>query len=352
MKIENLVTVNCAAGQFEFLSSGRNCAVFRANGNDLLHVRRTAADSFPEDRGLPEKLRKHIADNTLSAEINSSNVIPFGCEYRIDRHWKIAGNICELTGDVSALHGGRIKELFLEELFFPGKKEDMEIEFLIFGEDSFRKAAEKTGVIYEGSEMIRLLRVTSPAGKAEFYAGDDLWRHRCANQIPGAESRHVLEMNENGMTYSRMIFRLPEDIEPEKRPWRFKSLFAFTPAAGIGTAGEKPMQELSLNGCLAKPASHRELRAFVRKQSPESKVLLRGDFPQICSDGSHLSRFGKECIHGDLGEVFNEWLWANGVLQRKGGSFIAKSQNGLFDSSVILNILQNPALPLSFPEEL
>lgn len=351
MKIENLVTVNCAAGKMEFLSSGSDCAVFRVNGKALLHVRRTAADTFPEAQGLPEKLRKHIADNAISAEINSSNVIPFGCEYKIDRHWKIAGNICELTGDISALHGGRIKELFLEELFFPGGK-DMEIEFLVFGENSFRKADGKAGVIYDDSEMIQMLRVISPEGKVEFYAGDDLWRHRCSNQISGAESRHVLEMNENGMTYSRMIFRLPEDIEPEKRPWRFKSLFAFTSAENIGTAAKDQMEKLALTDCFAKPSSHRELRAFVRKQDPGSKVLLQGDFPQICSDGSHLSRFGRECIHGDLGEVFNEWLWANGVMQKKGGFFAAESRNKLFESSVILNVLQNQAILLSFPEEL
>ena len=342
MKIETEIASRCAGNTMIFPASGAYCGEFRCGAAPMLYAGRVKVDKFSEAGGLAAKHRRHVADDRLSGEIDSENVIPFGCEYRVRRHWRIAGNIAELTCDVAADNGGRIAELELEDLFFPVP--GATVEFLVFGEEAFRRDRD-----YEGTEMLMMLRVTAPdGGRAEFYAGDDFWRHRAARGIPGASALHRLTVGADGVRYTRRVLSIPEEIVPEKRPWRFKSLIAVgsPPPTRDGNASA-----LSVRGCFAAPSAHRAVREFVRKLPAGTAAEIRGDFPHFCADGGHEARPGRTLEHGDLAEVFDEWVWAAGTLAKSGGSCVMHSDNARFAGSVILTALASHPGETIFDED-
>ncbi len=339
MKIENVIKADCAGNRLELFSCGPQSAVFSCGGTPLLQMGRSVIDGFTEAQGLPEKMRRHSANDQLSVEAESVNVIPFGCEYKVRRQWKCAGNVFELTADIAADNGGRIAALELEELVFPIA--NAETEYLVYGEKEFRRNAD-----YSGSEMIVMLRVSGNDGRAvEFYAGDDFWRHRAATGIAGASAQHTLTVSADAVRYTRQVLLIPQEITPEKRPWRFKSLIALRDArtpADIAS-GEK----LTLPGCFAASQAHRNFRNFIRRLPENSLAVTEGDFPVFCNEGAHQSRQGRSVAHGDLAEVFNEWVWGSGVTAKRGGACVMHSVNGKFAGSVILEQMAK-TLPETF----
>ena len=328
MKIENIIKADCAGNRMELFSGGSECARFSAGGTLLLQMGRVKTDGFTEAQGLPEKMRRHSANDDLSIGVESVNVIPFGCEYHIKRQWKGAGNVFELTSDIAADNGGRIAALELEELYFPIA--GTQVEYLVYGEKEFRSNTD-----YSGSEMIVMLRVGSGDGKTvEFYAGDDFWRHRAASGIAGASSQHTLTITSEDVRYTRQILSIPQEMIPEKRPWRFKSMIAIkddTAAADVSGA-----EKTVISGCFAAPAAHRSFRSFIRHLPENKNAVMQGDFPVFCDDGSHLSRQGRKIAHGDLAEVFNEWVWASGVMAKRGGACVMQSRSRDSAGSVIV----------------
>ena len=65
-----------------------------------------------------------------------------------------------------------------------------------------------------------------------------------------------------------------------------------------------------------------------------------GDLPaklqQFFHRALHLSRPGRKISHGDLAEVFNEWVWASGVMAKRGGACVMQSSSSNFAGSVIV----------------
>ena len=316
MKIESLVQFTAPESRLEVYPDGMESAAVFCGERKVLSIGRVKTGNFDESLGLAEKLRKHFANDRLSGEADSVNVIPFGCEYHIRRHWKFAGNCGELTDDINADNGGRINDLFLEEVFFPGEAESVEI---IFAGESGISYYPADGVIYDGEKLPMLVKVVYRDGlAAEFYCGDDLWRHRCSENYPGGTARHTIEADADGVRWTRHVLIMPEETETEKRPWRFKMLFA------VGRNGEKAAlpagAELTQKGCFAAPAMRRDLHAFIRKCQEKSAVLQISGM-LCCTDGSHIDRPGREILHGMLGELFDGYIWAAGMMAKKQGDF-------------------------------
>lgn len=317
MKIESSVKINSGTSRFEVYPDGNESAAIFHSGCKVMSIGRIRIGKFDESLGLVEKLRKHLATDMLSAEADSENVIPFGCEYRIKRHWKFSGNCGELTDDISADNGGRINDLALEEIVFSGKVH--KVEYFLAGDDDVKcVSGEKT--VYDGDRQPLFVRVFFIDGLlAEFYCGDDFWRHRCAADFSGGSSRHLIVADENSVRWTRQILTLPEEVIPEKRPWRFKMLFAISRATDI----TEPVSatEFALSGCFAAPAMHRQFRDFVRKNADKGNIRLKISGDICCFDGSHVSRPGKKLAHGMLGELFDEYIWASTFLKRHGALF-------------------------------
>ena len=346
MKIESLIKTVSTENCFELYSEGMETAAFFSGGKKVLSVGRIKTGKFDEALGLAEKLRRHIAVDNLSASMDSENVIPFGCEYRVKRHWKYAGNIAELTDDINADNGGIINDLSLEKIEFIGNAEKVTI---LFADELLPREFPAEAVIYDGNTLPLMVRVTFADGSAaEVYSGDDFWRHQCADNYAGTTARHRIEVSGNSIIWERHILNIPDETPAEKRAWRFKTIFA------VSYNGEIPESTVSasFDGCFAAPAKHRDFRAFIRQQPPQSavKAVVRGDM--CCTDGSHVARAGKKVLHGMLGELFDEYIWGSSAMARKGGScVICADIAGAENSVVTANLAKKPAI-LGFADQL
>lgn len=345
MKIESEIKVASQANRFEVYSEGLISAAFFAGEKKVLSVGRIKTGKFDEALGLPEKLRRHMANDCLSAAMDSENVIPFGCEYRVKRHWKYSGNIAELTGDISADNGGRITDLSLENVEFCGEVRQTDI-LLANGEKICKTAAE--AVIYDGEVLPVLVKVTFTDGSAaEVYSGDDFWRHQCAANYAGGKAHHVISGNGNAVIWERKLLELPEETEVEKRPWRFKTVFA---VSGEKSENNSDRPGFTFDGCFASPAKHRDFRTFIRQQPEGSHVQASIYGEMFCTEGSHVSRPGKKVLHGMFGELFDEYIWAGSAMARKGGSCVIKAAILQSPGSLILENMAKVPAELNFSD--
>ena len=344
MKIESLVKIASPQTVLDIYPDGAECAAFFKDDRKVISVSRIRTGKFDESLGLAEKLRRHMANDGLSATAESVNVIPFGCEYHVKRQWKFSGDIAELTDDISADNGGSINDLFLENVEFCGKA--VKAAILFAGETQMQEFVP-AGVIYDGEKLPVLLKVTFDDGSAaEVYSGDDFWRHQCASAVAGASARHIISCDDEGVRWERHVLIVPEDVVVEKRPWRFKTMFAVSGRNEQMICGAA----IDFAGCFAAPAKHREFRNFIRQQQPESCAALNASGTFFCTDGSHVARPGKEVLHGMFGELFDEYIWANSAMARKGGCCVVKAGITGADDSVILKAMSQVPGELSFPD--
>lgn len=348
MKIAEKLSVRGAHGTFTMFSAGEAAAQLAICGSTpAVTLGRITPEKFPGNMALPEKLRCHWKQDALSAEFDAVAVIPFGCEYHCARKVQIIDGAAVISTDIHADNGGTVLNLELEPVHFafaPAK-----VEFLVFGDKSLRTAAT-AGELYCGPEPVIMVRVTAANGMAaEFYAGDDIWRHRCGVRLQCENISNRLMWEQNGVTLTRKVLALNADAPGEKRPWRFKSLLAWHD----GTMQEKPeaTAKISLPGCLAAPGNRRELRKIVRS-CKESVLEISGTFPAICSDPRHLERPGSSALeHGDLAEAVNAYLWANRELKKHNGTVLFTGSSTIFGDSVTLKQLNSAPGSVEAEEE-
>ena len=304
---------------------------------------RVKCGKFGELSALSEKFRLHRSEDGAEAELESSGVIPFGCESRVARDCRVTGGCASLVTDLAAVTGGRVDGIELEPLIFSG--ELRKVEFLIFGEKKFRSAElPASGTLYSGSEVPLMIRaIYADGSRCELSLGADVWRHRAASGIDGAESEYELVAAENELKLTRRVLEYAPEVEPERRPWRFTILIGWDdgtlPPAPPGEAFELP-------GCAMSAASRRELRSLVRRS--DRPLVWRNVSPSVCVDPAHVSRAGHgELAHFDLEELLAAWRWANRQLGKSGAHLILTPKaGGLFADSAILRNLGRPAAKL------
>ena len=304
---------------------------------------RVKCGKFGELSALPEKFRLHRSEDAAEAELESSGVIPFGCEYRVSRDCRVSCGCASLITDIAAVTGGRVDGMELEPPTFCGDL--VRAEFLIFGEEKFRSAElPASGTLYSGSEVPLMIRVTYADGlRCEMALGADVWRHRAASGIEGADSEYELAASGNELKLTRRVLKYAPDMEPERRPWRFTALIGWDD----GTAPAEPVGEVfELPGCAMSSTSRREVRFLVRRST--KPLVWRNVSPAVCGDAAHVSRSGRgELPHFDLEELLAAWRWANRQLGKSGSHLVLTPKaGGLFADSVILRNLGRPAAKL------
>ena len=324
---------------------------FPLRGSSVLELSRTGSPAFfrlgrvkcgkfGESSVLPEKFRLHRSEDAAEAELESSGVIPFGCEYRVVRDFRVSCGCASFTTDISAVTGGRVDGIELEPLTFSG--EPIEVEFLIFGEDKFRTVElPAAGTLYSGNEVPLLIRANYADGlRCEMALGGDVWRHRAAFGIAGAVSEYELVAYGGELKLTRRVLKYASEVEPERRPWRFTALIGWDD----GTPSPEPSGEaFELSGCAMSATSRRDLRALVRRSS--ASLDWREVSPTVCRDAAHVSRSNRgELAHFDLEELLAAWRWANRQLGKSGLHLTLTPQaGGSFADSVILKNLGRPA---------
>lgn len=311
------------------LSSGEEGGFFR--------MERSRCGKFGESSALPRKFRLHRSEDGALAELETMSVIPFGCEYQVERACRVCSGVAELVSDFSAVNSGKVDGVELGALVFSG--ESALVEFLVFGEDEFRRCAPPySGVLYAGAEPLLMLRVVSASGRRVEYAlGADVWRHRGAMRIDGASSYCELGVADGALRLTRRVLAYDADTEPVRRSWRYTELLGWDDGgAEFPPAGEG---DFELPGCAMGPAVSRELRRIVRRA--DRSLVWRGAEPGICADAAHTGRSGREDLeHFDLAEYLADWRWANRELAKRGYGFsIVPAAGNKFAGSVIVNKL-------------
>ena len=346
MKIADKLQVSSGGMDFSVTSSGEYCAGVSGKNGGFFQVGRISAAGFPGDLALPSKLRCHRTHDNLCAEFDSVNVIPFGCEYLVKRHWTVFSNIALLNCDIAADHGGIVRDLELEPLKIMLAPDT--VEFLVAGESSVRCLKNAGGVIYDGAATVLMLRVTDSSGAAvEYVCGDDHWRHHAAEKIAGASANYTICADENGVILRRKVLITPEEVVMEKRPWKFKSIFAWRNsfAERVETSESDPstVEKFTIPGCFASAFAHRELRKTVRGAASGKTLVMQGEFPVLCDDPAQLERPAKNPVaHSDLAAAAADYLWANRELAKRGNSLIMESSSELYGDSVVLQNLGSP----------
>ena len=339
MKIADMLKITTSGINFAAYASGDNSIEVSSHGKEFFHLGHIRTAGFDGALSLPEKLRCHRTNDNLCAEFDSVSVIPFGCEYRVKRHWTLFSNIALLSCDITADNGGTIRDLELEpvEIMLAPEK----IEFLIRGESALRTVENASGIIYSGPAPVLMLRVSGRYGnKVEYVCGDDIWRHCAAEKIAGVSSDYQIAV-ENGKTVlTRKVLIASEEAVMEKRPWKFKSIFSWsTPETSAVQCGENA-EKFSVPGCFASAAAHREIRKVVRAAGNDRTLVMHGKFPVICHDPAHLERPAKNPVeHSDLGAAALDYLWANRELAKRGSRLIMESNSTLYGDSVVLSNL-------------
>ena len=342
MKIADMIKVTAAGVDFAAYASGSNAIEVSSGKQDFFNLGHIRTAGFDGGLSLPEKLRCHRTNDNLCAEFDSVSVIPFGCEYRVKRHWTLFSNIALLNCDIAADNGGTVRDLELEPvkiLLTPEK-----IEFLIRGENAPRRIENGSGLIYSGAAPVLMLRVSDAAGnRVEYICGDDIWRHCAAEKIDGVDSSYQISV-ENGKTIlTRKVLIASEEAVMEKRPWKFKTIFSWsTPETSAVQPPENP-ETFSVPGCFASASAHREIRKVVRAAGHGKNLLMQGGFPIICRDPAHLERPAKNPVeHSDLGAAALDYLWANRELAKRESCLIMRSSSTLYGDSVVLSNLGKP----------
>ncbi len=299
-------------------SAGKYIYSLAVDGVERLAVGRVRCGKFTELGALGEKFRVHREEANFLCGIDTSCVLPFGCEYEIKRTLECGDGALDFSTDVAALHFGRVGDLALEELFFPG--DGTSASLLLLGESVPKKfSPAEQGELYCGKQYPLCLRVDFFDGASvEYQTGFDVWRHDAASAMTGVSAEFSLVRDEKGLHLFRQVLRYDEGVESEKRPWRFNTLISWQ------TASEKPfpprVDAQTIDGCPLSGAWRRELRRRIRRT--QGDFLLGGISAALCDEPSHLERAGRGALlHSPMQEYLASYRWANRELRKSGGVF-------------------------------
>lgn len=330
----------------EFPGRGKHSIVLKHGKDTILTCGRVLCGKFSEVGALEKKLRIHPHQDGLSAQIESTNIIPFGCEYEISRDITAASSFARMTCDVRAVNFGRVGSLALGEVRFCNVAK---ISYLVYGEEFFRDAVFGTdSVIYSGTEPLVMVTVTTADGiTVDFGCGSDIWRLRSAANMPGVSSLFTLKCEDGEVVLTRQPLIYGAETEVEQRPWRFKSIISWSTHEEAESIAGK---EFDNAACMLAPAARREFRKNVRR-SDSQNLVCTNSAPAICCNASHLEKPEKEKLcHFDLEEYISSYIWANRQLSKKNNFFAFKFSENLFSHTAALKKLAGKITPLAFDD--
>ncbi len=347
----NLLTMAGADFGVRHFSRGAKTFVLMVDGSDRLVCGRAECGRFSELSALENCRKVHESGDGLSLGVETRSVIPFGCEYALERDFEVCDGFARITTDLSAVNGGRLDGFALGTLTFPGWSE---AELFVYGEEKMRSIRTFGGEqeFYSGREPVIALSVRFPDGvRVEYFAGSDLWRHRCGSRTTCASAEFVLAEGPDGLTLTRKLLTYETDADIEKRPWRLKELFAWR---GNHGAPELPVPAGTIAAdwsCLLAPVPLRNLRKAIRRSADD--LAVTGAAPGYCKDPSHLDRAGKgELEHSDLDEYVSLRLWGSRQLLRRQKNFSFRVEKGPFRGTAASENLRSALRPVAVKEEL
>ena len=161
-----------------------------------------------------------------------------------------------------------------------------------------------------------LLLTRADGIKLELGCGGDWWRTCGAGNTAWS-----IEKTSGAVTVKRKVIAIADDVELERRPWRFNYYIAWNRGSSAALLPGKDDIVLKFDpqaagSCFAAPAVRKYLRKLIRQQLEKSgNVILEMADIKSCADASHLERPGKKALlHWDLCELFALYSWGNRAL--------------------------------------
>ena len=336
--------------QVEFPSRGKHSIVLLYKGEKVFTYGRIFCGKFSEVGALEKKFRIHPNQDNLSAEIESTNVIPFGCEYEISRDINAASHLLRITEDIRAVNFGRVGDIALEEVRFPANIASL--EYLVYGENTMRKVTDVSAAseIFCGNEPVVMATVLLKNNvKVDFGCGSDVWRLRSASNMEGVSAEFSLAVDEDELVLRRKPLIYAEGVEIEQRPWRFKSIVSWQ-ACEEEQEIVSGAEEFSNAPCMLAPTARREFRRKVRRS--KENLICTESVPALCNDASHLEKPEKrELCHFDLEEYMTSYVWANRQLGRQDKKFAFSFKENMFSNTAAVSNLSKSINVLEFEDD-
>lgn len=311
---------------WKFAAAGCRQSAWRLSdtrrGEDILLINWAKLNGCSEADALSEKCRFHSKLDNAEAVVESLNVYPFGGESSIERTLSLRGKLAEIKIDIKPGRGEFVRDLELEELFFPGEFAKLEILRSIpapGGEWQLETLPANAGTAYAEDKPFALLLLTDADGfQIELGSGGDWWRTLGAGKVFWS-----IEIIPDGVAVKRQVIALADEEITERRPWRFNYYIAWGRNSAMRMLPDKEDTVLSPDlvkevkcDCFRAPAVRKYLRKQLRHyQSDSGNVVLQLPAVKSCDDAGHLERPGKKSLrHWDLDELFAFYSWGNRTL--------------------------------------
>lgn len=325
-------------------------------GEELFELQTARLNGIPEADALQEKCRFHGKLDNLEVEVESLNIYPFGGESAIGRTHNLRGNLLEVKVDIKPGKGEVVRNLELEDVIFYGEFTKAELIA------SMPEPSEKweitplvlaDGTLWQNTAPFAVLLLTRADGTVlEMGCGGDWWRTCGAGNTAWS-----IEKDSDKITVKRKVIAIADDVEIERRPWRFNYCIAWGRASAAALCPGKYDITLEFDpkvagSCFAAPAVRKYLRKLVRQQLDKSgNVILQVPDVKSCDDASHLERPGKKSLrHWDMCELFSLYSWANRTLGGERSFTIQLPQESIFRNLPSGKYLANPPTMASVRE--
>lgn len=305
-------------------------------GEDLLELGTARLNNVSEADALQEKCRFHGKLDNLEVEVESLNVYPFGGESAISRVHNLRGNLLEVKVDIKPGRGETVRNLELEDVIFYGEFTRAEIISAMPEPGKpwqFTALTLADGTIWHNTQPFAVLLLTKADGSVlEIGSGSDWWR-TCGT----GSTAWSIEKDSDKITVKRKVIAIADDVEVERRPWRFNYYIAWNKTSAAALCPDKNDITLEFDAkvagcCFAAPAVRKYLRKLIRQQLDKpGNVILQVPDVKSCDDAAHLERPGKKSLrHWDLSELFALYSWANRALGEDRSLVIRLPQESVF----------------------
>ena len=308
------------------------------NVRDLVQFGYGMLNCCSERDALSGKCRFHGKIDGREVIIESEKIYPYGGESVISRVCTLRSRLLEVCVDVKPGKGEIIRNIELEDLFFPGDFKRIEILRTIpepgekFELETLELSDNST---WESCSAFAMLLLTDANNnQIELGCGGDWWRN-----LGVGDTLWQIEKASDGVKVRRRVLMLAADAETERRSWRFNYYIAWGKNIPVDKSLNKNDETVDVDlgnelgvTCFRAPAVRKFIRKTVRRKQEYSNniVLLLPDV-ESCDDAGHLERPGKKQLrHWDLDELFALYSWGNRALGGDRVLSIRLPENSLF----------------------
>lgn len=316
--------------------------IFELNfGGARLEIAGAVCGGFGEQTAMTEKFRSHRTDDGLTAVVDSVRVVPFGCEYLIQRKIELTSGHAAFTVDVRAGAGGALRQLELDPVVLRGDWVSIGVRAADGAAAVWTELGETPCTVYDSGEPFLSLTAQDRDGRLiDLGCGFDLWRHRSGGAAAGGNARFTIRYEAGQLRVERRILGFSAEAEVSGRLLRLEYFVAWSAAPGpavdvpaavvelasleLPSSGRRTAADGSAAaGCCMMAAAIRRRLLLLVRSAAAGKLTLAGVEPGVCHDAGHLERANQRVLpHWDLPELFTLHCWANRQLsKREDGSF-------------------------------